>query len=88
MVETDERQLQNDVTRAEQARALLDNLLLSDTFAALERSYLDAWRTTHVDDTAARERDFAHQRALMVERHIAARGIKDARVLQAMREDV
>jgi protein-L-isoaspartate(D-aspartate) O-methyltransferase len=39
-----------------------------------------------LDDTAARERDFAHQRALMVERHIAARGIKDARVLQAMRE--
>jgi hypothetical protein len=58
MVETDERQLQNDVTRAEQARALLDNLLLSDTFAALERSYLDAWRTTHVDDTAAREKLF------------------------------
>jgi protein-L-isoaspartate(D-aspartate) O-methyltransferase len=39
-----------------------------------------------LDDTAARERDFAHQRALMVERHVAARGIKDARVLQAMRE--
>jgi protein-L-isoaspartate(D-aspartate) O-methyltransferase len=39
-----------------------------------------------LDDTVARERDFAHQRALMVERHIAARGIKDARVLQAMRE--
>jgi protein-L-isoaspartate(D-aspartate) O-methyltransferase len=39
-----------------------------------------------LDDTAARERDFTHQRALMVERHIAAKGIKDARVLQAMRE--
>jgi len=39
-----------------------------------------------LDDTAARERDFAHQRALMVERHVAARGIKDQRVLQAMRE--
>jgi protein-L-isoaspartate(D-aspartate) O-methyltransferase len=34
----------------------------------------------------AEERDLAHQRALMVERHIAARGIRDARVLQAMRE--
>ena len=39
-----------------------------------------------LDDTAARERDFAHQRALMVERHVAARGIKDPRILQAMRE--
>ena len=38
------------------------------------------------DDTATRERDFAHQRMLMVERHVAARGIKDERVLQAMRE--
>jgi len=32
------------------------------------------------------ERDFAHQRALMVERNVAARGVKDARVLQAMRD--
>ena len=32
------------------------------------------------------ERDFAHQRELMVDRHVAARGIKDERVLQAMRE--
>ena len=32
------------------------------------------------------ERELAHQRALMVERHIAARGIKDERVLQAMRD--
>lgn len=30
--------------------------------------------------------DFAHQRALMVDRHIAARGITNARILQAMRE--
>jgi protein-L-isoaspartate(D-aspartate) O-methyltransferase len=32
------------------------------------------------------ERDLAHQRTLMVERHIAARGVRDERVLQAMRE--
>lgn len=30
--------------------------------------------------------DFAHQRALMVERHVAARGVRDPRVLEAMRE--
>jgi len=34
----------------------------------------------------ALEKDFEHQRALMVERHVAARGVKDARVLQAMRD--
>ena len=32
------------------------------------------------------EADFAHQRALMVDRHVAARGVSDPRVLQAMRE--
>ena len=32
------------------------------------------------------ERELAHQRALMVERHIAARGVRDERVLQAMRD--
>ena len=35
---------------------------------------------------ATQERDFEHQRALMVERHVAGRGVRDARVLQAMRE--
>ena len=32
------------------------------------------------------DREFAHLRELMVDRHVAARGIKDQRVLQAMRE--
>jgi len=36
--------------------------------------------------TAAEEREFAHQRALMVDRHVAARGIADERILKAMRE--
>ena len=35
---------------------------------------------------AAQERELAHQRALMVDRHVAARGITDERVLKAMRE--
>jgi len=34
----------------------------------------------------ADDRELAHLRALMVERHVAARGIKDARILAAMRE--
>ena len=38
------------------------------------------------DESAAQEREFAHQRALMVDRHVAARGIRDARILQAMRD--
>ena len=42
--------------------------------------------TSHKAPDAKAERDFAHLRALMVERHVAARGVKDARVLQAMRD--
>lgn len=37
-------------------------------------------------DRHAQEREHAHQRALMVDRHVAARGIKDPRILQAMRD--
>ncbi|HEY8131741.1 MAG TPA: protein-L-isoaspartate(D-aspartate) O-methyltransferase [Thermoanaerobaculia bacterium] len=36
--------------------------------------------------TSQKDVDFAHQRALMVDRHVAGRGIADARILQAMRE--
>jgi protein-L-isoaspartate(D-aspartate) O-methyltransferase len=42
--------------------------------------------TQRKDDTVGQEREFAHQRALMVQRYVADRGIKDERVLQAMRE--
>jgi protein-L-isoaspartate(D-aspartate) O-methyltransferase len=42
--------------------------------------------TTRKDDPAGQKHDFAHLRALMVQRHVADRGIKDERVLQAMRE--
>lgn len=38
------------------------------------------------DEKALQERELTHLRALMVERHVAARGIKDQRVLQAMRD--
>lgn len=36
--------------------------------------------------TDEQERELAHQRALMVDRHVRARGVTDERVLQAMRE--
>jgi protein-L-isoaspartate(D-aspartate) O-methyltransferase len=42
--------------------------------------------TQRRDDRAEQDREFAHQRALMVQRHVADKGIKDERVLQAMRE--
>lgn len=38
------------------------------------------------DEAATHEREMAHQRALMVERYVVARGVKDEKILQAMRE--
>ncbi len=58
MAQPNEAQLQADTTRAEQARAVLDNAVLADAFATLERSYVEAWRATHVNDSAAREKLF------------------------------
>ncbi len=58
MTQPDESQLHHDISRAEQARALLDNWVLAEAFAALERSYVDAWRSTLVNDAAAREKLF------------------------------
>ena len=42
--------------------------------------------TSQKTPSADEERGFAHQRTLMVDRHVAARGIGDGRILQAMRE--
>lgn len=58
MNRSNEWQLEHDLSRAEQARSVLDSAVLADAFATLERSYLEAWRASHVDDTAARENCF------------------------------
>jgi hypothetical protein len=48
--------LEADVTRANQARALLSNAMLNDAFETLRASYLKAWETTKYNDTDGRER--------------------------------
>ncbi len=58
MAQPDESQLHHDISRAEQARALLDNWVLAEAFATLERSYVDAWRSTLVNDATVREKLF------------------------------
>jgi hypothetical protein len=78
----DDMQLHNDVTRAERARALLDSDVLAEAFAALERSYLDAWRTTHVDDTAAREKLFLAVNIVAKVRDQLARVVADGALAQ------
>ena len=53
---TDDTQLARDLSRAEQARAALDNEVLADAFATLEADYIKAWRETPARDTDGRER--------------------------------
>jgi hypothetical protein len=51
-----EDKLQRDIVRGSRAKALLDNELLQESFATLERDYIDAWKTSAARDTDARER--------------------------------
>lgn len=47
--------LQHSVTLGREAKALLENGLLNDSFAHLETAYLDAWRSTAPDQVRQRE---------------------------------
>jgi hypothetical protein len=51
-----EDKLQRDIVRGARAKALLDNELLQEAFATLERDYIDAWKTSPARDTDGRER--------------------------------
>ncbi len=82
MAQPDESQLQHDITRAEQARAVLDSSALADAFATLERSYVEAWRGTRVDDVAAREKLFLAVNIVGKVRDQLARVIADGALAQ------
>jgi hypothetical protein len=82
MAQPDGTRLQHDVVRAEQARAVLDNAVLAEAFATLERSYVDAWRSTHVDDTAAREKLFLAVNIVGKVRDQLARVVADGALAQ------
>lgn len=55
---SDESTLERAAARAVRAKALLDDEILNEAFAALEKSYVAAWRATTVDDAAGREKLF------------------------------
>src|SRR5947209_5856889 len=92
MLKPDESRLQQDLDRAARATALLDSELLIDAFETLERSYLDAWRATHVDATAAREKLFLAVNIVgKVRDHLAklvADGALAQRELQALADEI
>ena len=55
---TDEFKLRRDAEAASRAQALADDETLQGAFSALESAYTSAWRRTHIDDTAGREKLF------------------------------
>lgn len=54
----DHSALEHAAARAVRAKALLGDELLSESFDALEKSYIAAWRATTIDDAAGREKLF------------------------------
>lgn len=54
----DEDELSRAATKAMRAHNLLDNELLTETFAALEAAYTSAWRATTIEDVSGREKLF------------------------------
>jgi len=55
---SEESTLERAAAKAARAEALLDDEILNESFAALEKSYIAAWRATTVDDAAGREKLF------------------------------
>lgn len=55
---TDESKLGRDAARGSRAESLINDEILKGAFATLEKSYVDAWRTTSIDDAAGREKLF------------------------------
>jgi hypothetical protein len=55
---TDEDALSQAASKGVRARDLLENDLLTEAFKGLEDSYTAAWRSTTINDVAAREKLF------------------------------
>jgi hypothetical protein len=55
---TDETTLQQDITRAHRAKALVEDPLIAEAFTALEKSYIEFWRVTRPADVVTREKLF------------------------------
>jgi len=55
---SDYGKLLNDTSRAQRARDLVENELLTEAFKGLEDSYTAAWRGTLIEDVSAREKLF------------------------------
>jgi hypothetical protein len=78
----DENRLNELAASAVRAQELLDNELLVEAFATLERGYIDAWRATMIDDAAGREKLFLAINIVGKVRDHLARVVADGRLAE------
>lgn len=78
---TDENKLARDVNRQAQAEALIRNELLTETFAYLEKTFVDSWRKC--EDPAQREELWRSQANLVNLRALLGKVISNGKLAQA-----
>jgi hypothetical protein len=77
-----EDQLTAALARAARARALIEDELLGEAFAALEERYVEEWRATQFRDTDARERLWQAVNVLRKVKDHLGRILADGRLAQ------
>ena len=80
---TDESKLVKEQSRGVRAQQLVNDELLTEAFTELERSYIAAWRSTTINDTAAREKLFLAINVVGKVRDHLASVVRDGKVAEA-----
>lgn len=80
---TDEHKLHKDAARASNAKALLDNELLSEAFLTIENGYITGWRMTEPLDTPRREKFWLGVQVVGKVRDHLRKVIADGKLAQA-----
>lgn len=60
----DEHKLLRDADRASKVQALIENEYLREAFDNLERTYIEKWRATDINDSVSREKLYMKVAAL------------------------
>jgi hypothetical protein len=61
---TDEHKLLRDADRASKVQALIENEYLVEAFQTLEKTYIETWRATDINDSVSREKLYMKVAAL------------------------
>jgi|TARA_S200002703_G_scaffold157273_1_gene164712 hypothetical protein len=73
--------------RAEKAAALLRNELFVEAFEFLDEQFVDAWKTSGIDDEEAREKLFQLMQALNAVKGYFQSVVEDGKLAQAQLDE-